>query len=73
MFFGLLNAGQGRNSTKVQSQIFSGDSTLLEGKALTDCGGIILERIRCIFEVLNVEKVEEFEFKLSAKKRVCQL
>ena len=58
---------QGQNSTKVQIPVFPGDSTLLGGTALTSCGGIIFERIHCVFGVLNVEKVGGFEFELSAK------
>ena len=60
MSFGALNAGQGRNPTKVRSRTLPGDSTLLEGRALTDCRGIIFKRIHCAFEVLNVEKLREF-------------
>jgi len=67
MSFGAPNAGQGRNPTKVRSRTSPGDSTLLKGRALTDCGGIIFKRIHCVFEVLNVdvEKAGEFEFELS--------
>ena len=60
MSFGAPSAGQGRNPTKVRSRTLPGDSTLLEGRALTDCRDIIFKRIHWAFEVLDVEKLREF-------------
>jgi len=37
---------------------------LLESRGLADHSGIVFERIRCVFEVLYVEEVGEFEFEL---------
>jgi len=37
---------------------------LLESRGLADCSGIGFERIRCVFEVLYVEQVGEFDFEL---------
>ena len=54
----------GSGPTKIQSSIFNENSTLLESRGLADCSGIVFERIRCVFEVLNVEEVGEFEFEL---------
>jgi len=68
MSFGAPNANQGRNPTKVRSRTFPGDSTSLEGRALTDGGGIVFKWIRCALEVLTVEKMGEFEFELSLEK-----
>jgi len=58
---------QGQNSTKVRVTSSPPGKPEFEGTTLNNCGGIIFERIRCVFWVLNVEKVGGFEFELSAK------
>jgi len=54
----------GSKPTKIQSSIFNENSMLLESRGLADHSGIVFERIRCVFEVLYVEEVGEFEFEL---------